>query len=306
MSSNDDIVVLVPAYREELTIASVVMLAKKHASRVIVIDDGSPDRTRELAEMAGAEVISHEVNKGKAAALMTGFARARQLAPKCTVTLDGDGQMDPALIPVVSKPVLEGKADLVIGSRYIQSKDTDTPQHRRAGQKVLNRATSMGSTVDVTDSQSGYRALSAKAINSTNFNSDRYNIESDMISYFSDLGLQITEVPVTVRYDVPDGHKQKPLRHGLSVLGGVVTYIGYRRPLILFGIPGIIFLVVGFIVCLATFMEVRIMFDWTLVSQGVAGIAILGTGIFLTFASLMLNSMSLLMRNVERSIREGR
>jgi len=306
MSSNDDIVVLVPAYREELTIASVVMLAKKYASKVIVIDDGSPDRTRELAEMAGAEVISHEVNRGKAAALMTGFARARQLAPICTITLDGDGQMDPALIPVVAAPVLDGKADLVIGSRYIQTDVTDTPQHRRAGQKVLNRATSMGSTIDVTDSQSGYRALSLKAINSTNFNSERYNIESDMISYFSDIGLQITEVPVTVRYDVPDGHKQKPLRHGLSVLGGLVTYIGYRRPLILFGIPGIVFLVIGFIVCLATFIEVRIMFDWTLVSQGVAGIAILGTGIFLTFASLMLNSMSLLMRNVERSIREGR
>ncbi|MHC1709836.1 MAG: glycosyltransferase family 2 protein [Methanomassiliicoccales archaeon] len=306
MTPNDDIVVLVPAYREELTIATVVMLAKKHASRVIVIDDGSPDRTREVATMAGAEVISHEVNKGKAAALMTGFHRARELSPKCTITIDGDGQMDPELIPLVAAPVLKGEADLVIGSRYLERSGTDTPQHRRAGQKVLNRATTMGSNVEVTDSQSGYRALSLKAINSTNFNSEGYNIESDMISYFNDIGLGITEVPTTVRYDVPDGHKQKPIKHGLSVLGGLVTYIGYRRPLVLFGLPGIIFLVSGFLVCMATFFEIYVLFDWTLVSQGIAGIVALSLGTLLSFAALMLNSMSLLMRNVERSIREGR
>jgi len=306
MKPNDDILVLVPAYREELTIATVVMLAKKHASKVIVIDDGSPDRTREVATLAGAEVISHEVNKGKAAALMTGFQRARELSPKCTITIDGDGQMDPELIPAVAAQILNGEVDMVIGSRYLHNSSTDTPQHRRAGQKVLNKATSVGSTANITDSQSGYRALSLKAINSTNFNSERYNIESDMIAYFSDIGLKITEVPTTVRYDVPDGHKQKPLKHGFSVLGGVVAYIGYRRPLIMFGTPGLIFLVAGFIVCLATFMEIYVLFDWTLVTQGIVGIVILSLGVFLTFAALMLNSLGVLMRNVERSIREGR
>jgi glycosyltransferase involved in cell wall biosynthesis len=306
LSGDKDIVVLIPAFREELTIASMVMLARKYASQVIVIDDGSPDRTRELAEMAGAEVISHEINRGKAAALMTGFQRARELAPKCTITVDGDGQMDPELIPSVAAPVLNGEADLVIGSRYIQNNSTDTPQHRRAGQMVLDRVTVMGSTVGVTDSQSGYRALSLKALNSTNFDSTHYNIESDMIAHFGDIGLKITEVPVTVRYDVPDGHKQRPVKHGLSVLGGIVAYIGYRRPLILFGVPGIMFLMIGFIICLATFMEVRVLFDWTLVSQGIVGIVVLSLGVFLTFAALMLNSLGVLMRNVERSIREGR
>ncbi len=306
MSDTKDIVVLIPAFREELTIATVVMLAKKHAAKVIVIDDGSPDRTRELATTAGAEVISHEVNKGKAAALMTGFKKARELSPKCTIILDGDGQMDPELIPLVAAPVLNGEADLVIGSRYITNSSTGTPQHRRAGQKVLNTATIFGSTVNVTDSQSGYRALSLKALNNTNFDSEHYNIESDMIAYFADIGLRIVEVPVTVRYDVPDGHKQKPMKHGFSVLGGVVAYIGYRRPLVLFGFPGIVFLIVGFIICLATFMEIRVLFDWTLITQGIVGIVVLSLGVFLTFAALMLNSLGVLMRNVERSIREGR
>lgn len=306
MTLNDDIVVLIPAYREELTIATIVMLAKKYASRVIVIDDGSPDRTREVATMAGAEVISHDVNKGKAAALMTGFHRAKELSPKCTITIDGDGQMDPELIPSVAAPVLRGEADLVIGSRYLGNIRTNTPPHRRVGQKILNRATVMGSMVNVTDSQSGYRALSIKAIDSTNFSSKGYSIESDMISYFNDIGLKIVEVPIMVRYDVPDGHKQKPMKHGMSVLGSLIAYIGYRRPLIVFGIPGVILLISGFLVCMATFFEKYVLFDWTLVSQGIAGIVALSLGTILSFAALMLNSIGLLMRNVERSIREGR
>jgi glycosyltransferase involved in cell wall biosynthesis len=299
-----DVVVLIPAFNEELTIATVVMLSRRHSDHVIVIDDGSTDRTRELASEAGAEVLSHTVNKGKAAALMTGFARARELKPKVTITIDADGQMDPGLIPSVAEPVLQGVADLVIGSRYIGRKVTDTPKHRRLGQKVLNRATTMGASVEVTDSQSGYRALSLRALNNTNFNSDRFNIESEMITYFSEIGLKIMEVPVSVRYDVPSGHKQKPLEHGLSVLGGVVSYIGYRRPLLLFGVPGAVFLALGMVVCVATFIEVQILFDWTLVTQGIAGIFVLGMGVFLFFAALVLNSLSLVMRNVERSMME--
>jgi len=300
------IIVLIPAYNEELTISSVVMLVKRHSDHIIVIDDGSTDRTRELATEAGAEVISHSVNKGKAAALMTGFKRARELDSECTITIDGDGQMDPELIPQVAAPVLQEVADLVIGSRYLSKNATDTPTHRRMGQRVLNSATAIGSSVEITDSQSGYRALSSKALDNTNFNSEKFNIESEMIAYFSDIGLRIAEVPVTVRYDVPNGHKQKPLEHGLSVLGGVVTYVGYRRPLLVFGVPGVISFVLGLIICVATLADEQILFNWTLVTQGIAGIFVLGMGIFLSFAALVLNSLGLVMRNVERSMRERR
>ncbi len=301
-----DVVVLVPAFNEELTISMVVMLSKRYADHVIVIDDGSIDRTRELATEAGAEVLSHTVNKGKAAAMMTGFARARELNPKVTVMIDADGQMDPELIPNVAAPVLQDEADLVIGSRYIGTNVTDTPKHRRVGQKVLNKATTIGASIDVTDSQSGYRALSSRALNNTNFNSDHFNIESEMISYFSEIGLKITEVPVTVRYDVPNGHSQGTLEHGLSVLGGVISYIGYRRPLLLFGVPGVLSFVLGLILCIATLIGDQVIFEWTLVTQGIAGIFVLGLGIFLSFAALVLNSLALVMRNVERSLREKR
>lgn len=299
-----DVVVLIPAFNEELTIPMVVMLSKRYADHVIVIDDGSSDRTRELATEAGAEVISHSINKGKAAAMMTGFERARDFNPKATVMIDADGQMDPDLIPNISSPVLQGMADLVIGSRYIGRRVTDTPKHRRVGQKVLNKATTIGSSIEVTDSQSGYRALSLKALNNTNFNSEHFNIESEMITYFSEIGLKITEVPVTVRYDVPNGHSQGTLEHGLSVLGGVISYVGYRRPLLLFGVPGVLFFVLGLVLCVATLIGDQVIFEWTLVTQGIAGIFVLGLGIFLSFAALVLNSLSMVMRNVERSMRE--
>ncbi|OPX67309.1 MAG: Glycosyltransferase AglJ [Methanomassiliicoccales archaeon PtaB.Bin215] len=299
-----NIVVLVPAFREELTISMVVTLSRKFADKVIVVDDGSPDRTSELALLAGAEVITMERNKGKAAALMVGFERCREINPKCTVMLDGDGQMDPALIPDVAAPILAGMADLVIGSRFISEVKANIPRYRVFGQKMLNRVTNIGSETKVTDSQSGFRALSARALQNMDFSSRNYNVESDMITHFMSRGLVIREVPITVRYDVPNGHKQKPISHGYSVLSRMISYIGYRRPLLLFGIPGAIFFFGGLIVIFASFLEIKVMFDWTLVTQSTAGITVFFLGIFLLFDAMILNSLSVLMDNLNISMGE--
>jgi len=296
------IVVLVPAFREELTISMVVTLSRKYSDRVIVVDDGSPDRTSELATLAGAEVISMGKNQGKAAALMVGFKRCRELSPKCVVMIDGDGQMDPALIPRVAAPILSGEADLVIGSRFIGEGAEGIPRHRKFGQKVLNRFTNMGSKVSITDSQSGYRALSIDALRNMDIESDRYNIESDMIVHISQIGLRIAEVPITVRYDVPAGHKQKPFRHGYNVLSRIVALIAYRKPLIIFGIPGLLLFVLGTIIAIASFMEIQVLFDWTLVTQSTAAIALFFLGIFLLFDAMILNSFKLLMDKIQETV----
>jgi glycosyltransferase involved in cell wall biosynthesis len=297
-----DIIVLIPAFNEELTISMVVTLSLKNASKVIVIDDGSPDRTSELAKAAGAEVIRQEPNQGKAAALRVGFERCRELRPKCVVLIDGDGQMDPEQLTTIAGPVLDGEADLVIGSRFI-GRQTDIPKYRIFGQKVLNRVTNMGSDFKVTDTQSGFRALSIKGLENTDFASDSFNVESDMISHFVQRGLVIREVPISVRYVVPNPHKQKPFRHGMSVLGNIVTMIGYRRPLIVFGIPGFILFFMGLFFCTATYYQHRLLFDWTIVTQGIAGISTLGIGLFLMFAALMLNSLTVLMNNIHTTIK---
>jgi glycosyltransferase involved in cell wall biosynthesis len=288
------VIVLIPAYNEELTIGSMVLLAKHYAEKVVVVDDGSKDRTVSIAIESGADVLKIENNSGKAKALLEGCDYCRRFDPDVLVMIDGDGQMDPALIPSVAKPIIDEKADLVIGSRYLQP-DVKIPFKRKVGQKILNSATNMGSAGHITDSQSGYRALSRKALANMDFISDAYNIESDMIVHFAEKGLIIFEVPISVRYDVPNGHKQNAWKHGIDVLSRIIGYVGYRRPLLLFGVPGIVLMLLGLVLSFATYIETIIFFHWTLITQGLAGLSSLGIGLFLIFASLMLNSLGILM-----------
>jgi len=110
--------ILIPAYNEELTVGSVVALARKYGD-VLVVDDGSTDRTSEIAQRAGAVVIRHPVNRGKGAALKTGFEYALSREYEVVVTLDADGQHNPDEIPLLMEPIIRGEADLVIGSRYL-------------------------------------------------------------------------------------------------------------------------------------------------------------------------------------------
>jgi glycosyltransferase involved in cell wall biosynthesis len=292
----EGIVAVIPAFNEELTIGSIVLLTKPYVGRVIVVDDGSSDRTARIALEAGAEVLRMERNGGKAKAVLTGLERAGEHSPRCVVLLDGDGQMDPAEIPQVAAPILSGEADLVIGSRFVEGQ-SDVPRHRLIGINVLNKVTNMTSNVNLTDTQSGYRAMSGTALDNLDFRSKSYNLESDMIAHFSAQGLVIKEVPVQVRYDVPNGHKQNPFRHGLSVLSRVIGFVGYKRPLLTFGIPGGIIFMMGFILGLLTFLEMQVLFDWTLFGQSIAALSLLGVGLFLIFAALVLNSLGVLMEN---------
>ncbi len=179
------ITAILPAFNEEVAIGSVVLETKRYANRVIVIDDGSSDRTAEVATLAGAEVIRHEVNMGKGAALKTGFDAVIDLQDEAyrhlsgntglksgvesqngpgreqevIVTIDTDGQHNPADIPKLVEPILKGEADMVNGSRYINGNRKDTPLYRRLGQIVLDKATNLDSGLNVTDSQSGFRAF---------------------------------------------------------------------------------------------------------------------------------------------------
>ena len=282
--------VVAPAYNEGLVIGSVVLLAKKHADRVIVVDDGSADRTAETARLAGADVIEMPENGGKAKAMMAGFAGARELGYDVVVMLDGDGQHDPEEIPIVAAPVLAGEADLVIGSRFLATR-AEIPAYRRAGQMVLNGFTnlSVDGNFATTDSQSGFRALSRRALENLTFSSEGYTIESDMISHFAPLGLKIAEVPISVTYDVPHKHKKNPLSHGFGVLAKIVELIGHRRPLFFFGIPGSVIAVFGMGLEIYTFSEFyRIaQFHYIIFTLGITalilGLLLISSGLILNF-----------------------
>lgn len=283
------LIAVIPAYNEQIALGSIVLQVRQYVDHVIVVDDGSVDRTADVARMAGAEVIRLDENMGKAYALLLGLRRARELNCTAAVMLDADGQHHTSDIPRIAAWAMNGDADLVIGSRFIAN-NGHTPLYRQAGQKTLNLFTNMGSHVKVSDSQSGYRVLSRKALDHLDFKSDGYNVESDMIAHFVKNGLVIKEVPIDVRYDVPNKHKKNPVTHGMGVLSSLINLISYRRPLLAFGVPGFIMVVFGLIAEMWVFERLRTagVFHEVL---AVGSAFVLVLGMLLVIAGLILNTL---------------
>ncbi|WP_295618644.1 glycosyltransferase family 2 protein [uncultured Methanobrevibacter sp.] len=209
------IVAIIPAYNEEESLADVIAKTSQYVDKVIIINDGSSDRTAEVAIESGAERINHETNLGKGEALKSGFKAIND--DSIIVTIDGDGQHNPDEIPDLIKPVIEDGADLVNGSRYMNGPEENTPAYRRVGQRVLDIATNISAGINVTDSQSGFRAFSSRAKDCFRFKDTGFGIESEMLVDAAEAGLKIVEVPITVRYDV-DGSTKDPVTHGVGVL----------------------------------------------------------------------------------------
>ena len=210
-----NIVAIIPAYNEEKALAEVIPKTLQYVDKVIIVNDGSSDKTVEVAMEAGAEVITHSTNLGKGEALKSGFKAIRD--DSIIITIDGDGQHNPDEIPKLIKPILEDGADLVNGSRYMDGPEENTPAYRRVGQKVLDIATNLSAGIHVTDSQSGFRAFSSRAKDVFRFKDTGFGIESEMLVDAAEAGLKIVEVPITVRYDV-DGSTKDPITHGVGVL----------------------------------------------------------------------------------------
>jgi hypothetical protein len=119
------------------------------------------------------------------------------------IVLDGDGQHEVGAVPRVVRPILEGQADIVIGSRFLNTSDGKTPAVRRAGQKWITAITNASSGVPVTDSQSGFRAFSQEAIEGLLLHSEGFGAEVEMQFRARELGLRVTEVPIRAIYTDP-------------------------------------------------------------------------------------------------------
>src|SRR5579875_1053164 len=127
------IVAVIPAFNEERFIGSVVATTLQYANRVIVVNDGSTDRTAVIAQLVGAHVVHMPGNSGYGEALQAGLQCAQALEPEAIVMLDADAQHDPAAIPALVRPILMGDADIVVGSRFLE-RGSDIPLWRRVGQ----------------------------------------------------------------------------------------------------------------------------------------------------------------------------
>ena len=277
----------IAAYNEARYVGSIVLQARQYVDEVIVIDDGSTDNTARVAELAGATVIRHAENRGKGAAIQSILIEAKKRNPDILVLLDADAQHDPNEIPVLIKPISDG-FDLVIGSREAQ--EDKTPRFRRIGKKVIFHSSRLASQTNVYDSESGFRALSPKAINELQLKANGFAVESEMITSAADKNLKITEVPISNIY-TKDGSTLHPIRHGIDVLSRIIVMISHRRPLLVFGLAGGILLMIG------VFFGFRVINIAATTGHLATGSAILTTlfiiaGILSIFTSIILNALS--------------
>ncbi|NQT71967.1 MAG: glycosyltransferase family 2 protein [Chloroflexi bacterium] len=212
----------IPAYNEEQFISEIVRKTSRFVDEVIVVDDGSTDRTVQVAEAAGATVIRHKVNRGAGAATETCFKEARKRGADVLVTLDGDGQHNPDEINDVAGPALSGEADLVIGSRFIENHN-NMPIYRRLGINVITWLCNFGSKERITDTQCCFRAYGKKAIHTLGSNEEGFGFSIDLLIQSRDKDLNIAEVPISCIYH-SDCHTENPVTHGLGVAYSVLKF----------------------------------------------------------------------------------
>lgn len=295
------IVAVIPAYNEERFIASVVITTLAYTERVIVVDDGSTDRTAELARLAGADVIQLPRNGGKGQALNRGFMRARELGADVVVMLDGDAQHEPSEIPIVVRSILDGEADVVVGSRFLDTKSA-IPGWRQVGQRTLNGLTNSGSGIQLSDSQSGFRAFSPRALDSMRFRSSGLAVESEMQFAFEQSGLRVVEAPISVSYR--DGNKRNPVVHGLEVIDALLGMVARRRPLMFFSTPGVVLMAVGMLVGLSV---VQVVGNEHVVPLGTALVSalLIIVGLLLALTGVILNTFEHLVSKIVEEVRRS-
>lgn len=196
-------VIIIPAFNEEAVILKVIQSIPKRIKglekiQVLVVDDGSTDNTRILAQNMKVFVASHIMNRGLGAAIKTGLEWARTHNIDLAVTFDGDGQHDPEDIARLIRPILDERADLVIGSRF--KKKQKVPLDRLIINWVANLVTLFFFGVFSTDSQSGLRAFSKKAIRQINFKADRMEFSSEILLEAKRNSIKTVEIPIRAIY----------------------------------------------------------------------------------------------------------
>jgi glycosyltransferase involved in cell wall biosynthesis len=202
-----------PAMNEAGRIGPAITGALKHVQTVIVVDDGSKDQTVEQAKAAGAIVLRHSLNRGQGAALKTGTQAALKMGADVIVHIDADGQHDTEMIPHMLAPIIEGKADVVFGSRFLGVSSEGMPFARRMllGAAMIFNRLILGISKNITDPQSGLRAMKAEAARKIDFKQDRMAHCSEILRLVSRSDLRWTEVPVRIRYTADTLAKgQKP------------------------------------------------------------------------------------------------
>jgi len=208
---------IIPAYNEEKKIFQVVKKVLRYADEIIVIDDGSADKTGFLAQKAGARVYRHLLNRGLGAALATGKEIALKKGAEIIFTIDADGQHEAEDLPKLLAPVIKGEVEVAIGSRFLEQ--SNIPLHRRFYNWIANTVTWFFFGLKVSDSQSGLRCFNRAALQKIEIKGEKMEVSSEIIRELKLKKLSFKEVPIKAIYT------PYSLSKGQNFLEGVKTLI---------------------------------------------------------------------------------
>jgi len=273
------IVACIPVYNEERDLGPIVIKTSKYVDKIIICDDGSTDLSSEIAKRLGCDVIKHNRRLGKGVALKDLFEKALDIGGDVIVTLDGDGQHFPKDIPLLIEPIQNKDADMVIGSRFL-GKTNSVPFHRAIGNNAMTSFTRLLSDEnlkDLSDSQSGFRAYSRKVLEHVRVRERGMGVDSEILISASSVDFKITEVSISAFYSGNEGSTFGPVHHGFDVFYSLFKIASEQKPLVYFGIPGLLMILGGI---LMGFRVLNIFLDNQAIATGSAiisvGLAIVG------------------------------
>jgi len=286
---NLKIVIGIPAYNEEENIAKIIVKIKQISSEIIVCNDGSTDLTSEIAGKLGVIVINHTENQGYGAAIKSIFLKAKEIEADILVTFDADGQHRIEDISKVLNPIKEGKADIVIGSRFLDEESSDIPDYRKLGIKIITKITNSSIKEKITDSQSGFRSYNKKVLSQIIPSEMGMGVSTEILIKASNKGFKITEVPIKILYE-GNTSTHNPISHGVSVILSTIKFTSIEHPLKFYGISGISSSVIGLFFMIWTLQEFSQFGSFPPV-PALISIGFILMGIILLIAAILLHSL---------------
>jgi glycosyltransferase involved in cell wall biosynthesis len=238
-------IAIIPAYNEESTIRDVIKSTSQFVDEILVINDGSIDKTSEVASNAGATIIDNIVNRGLGKTIKRGYEEAIKRGADIVVQIDADGQYDPKEIPKLIQPILDNQADLVLGSRLDNLK-YDMPWLKKQGNKAFTGLLRMLTGADIKDGQTGFRATRKEVLETLEIHGD-FTYTQEMIVKVSNEGWRIANVPVDF-YQRSSGESRLmsgPLSYAWRAWIIIIRTIRDYDPLKFFGLPGIVLIIAG-------------------------------------------------------------
>ena len=290
------LVVLIPAFNEASNIEKVIQNVPRKIMgidevKVLLVNDGSTDQTIDRAVSGGADrIVSHDTNTGVGAAFMTGIRNAVLMNADIVVAVDGDSQFDSTQIGRLIAPILNNQADVVVGSRFKKGNPKNIPRIKLIGNKIFTKIVSSLVQQKFTDTQTGFRAYSKKALLNISVVND-FTYTQEVLIDLKFKGMQITEIPVSVSYD--DKRKSRVVKNIFSysskALAIIIRTLVFHRPLFSFFVLGGIFCGGGILAKILTSLHLL-----TVTASLSTGLIILGGVSFMmgVFATVVFNRQS--------------